>query len=55
MVIEGIKTTIPLHLKIMDDPKFRAGDISTSFMEHFLKQNGAKTPKPKSEVAAPTE
>jgi acetyl-CoA carboxylase biotin carboxylase subunit len=37
MVIEGIKTTIPLHLKIMDDPKFRAGDISTSFMEHFLK------------------
>src|SRR6185503_17568873 len=34
MVIEGIKTTIPLHLKIMDDPKFKAGDISTSFMEH---------------------
>ena len=45
MVIEGIKTTIPLHLKIMDDPKFRAGDISTSFMEHFLLQNGAKVPK----------
>lgn len=42
MVIEGIKTTIPLHLKIMDDPAFQAGDISTSFMEHFLKQNGAK-------------
>ena len=36
MVIEGIKTTIPLHLKIMDDPKFKAGDISTSFMEYFL-------------------
>ena len=36
MVIEGIKTTIPLHLKIMDDPKFQAGDISTSFMEYFL-------------------
>jgi acetyl-CoA carboxylase biotin carboxylase subunit len=36
MVIEGIKTTIPLHLKIMDDPKFRAGDISTGFMEEFL-------------------
>lgn len=42
MVVEGIKTTIPLHMKIMDDPKFRAGDISTSFMEHFLEQNGAK-------------
>jgi acetyl-CoA carboxylase biotin carboxylase subunit len=36
MVIEGIKTTIPLHLKIMDDPKFRAGEISTNFMEYFL-------------------
>ena len=36
MVIEGIKTTIPLHMKIMDDPKFRAGDISTKFMEEFL-------------------
>jgi acetyl-CoA carboxylase biotin carboxylase subunit len=42
MVIEGIKTTIPLHLKIMDDPKFRAGDISTSFMEYFLGKNGRK-------------
>ena len=42
MVIEGIKTTIPLHLKIMDDPKFRKGEISTSFMEYFLAQNGAQ-------------
>jgi acetyl-CoA carboxylase, biotin carboxylase subunit len=42
MVVEGIKTTIPLHLKIMDDPAFQAGDISTSFMEHFLQQNGVK-------------
>jgi acetyl-CoA carboxylase biotin carboxylase subunit len=42
MVIEGIKTTIPLHLKIMDDPKFRAGEISTSFMEYFLNKNGRR-------------
>jgi len=42
MVVEGIKTTIPLHLKIMDDPKFRAGDISTGFMDEFLAQNGQK-------------
>src|SRR6266850_250555 len=53
MVIEGIKTTIPLHLKIMDDPKFKAGDISTSFMEHFLMQNGMKVPKTQSGVGAP--
>src|SRR5919205_56135 len=43
MVIEGIKTTIPLHLKIMDDPKFKSGEISTNFMEYFLAKNGRKT------------
>jgi acetyl-CoA carboxylase biotin carboxylase subunit len=52
MVIEGIKTTIPLHLKIMDDPRFRAGEISTSFMEHFLAQSGAKNAKKESGVVA---
>ena len=35
MVVEGIKTTIPLHKKIMADAKFQAGDFSTKFMEEF--------------------
>ncbi len=35
MVVEGIKTTIPLHLKIMSDEKFQKGDFSTKFMEEF--------------------
>src|SRR5499427_5843036 len=35
-VVEGIKTTIPLHLKILEDPEFLAGKLSTSFMERFL-------------------
>jgi acetyl-CoA carboxylase biotin carboxylase subunit len=35
-VIEGIKTTIPLHLRILSDPDFVAGKLSTSFMERFL-------------------
>jgi len=35
MVVEGIKTTIPLHLQIMNDEKFQAGDFSTKFMEEF--------------------
>jgi acetyl-CoA carboxylase biotin carboxylase subunit len=52
MVIEGIKTTIPLHLKIMDDPEFSAGNISTSFMERFLKQNAANAAKNRSEEVA---
>jgi acetyl-CoA carboxylase biotin carboxylase subunit len=35
MVVEGIKTTIPLHKKIMADERFRRGDFSTKFMEEF--------------------
>jgi acetyl-CoA carboxylase biotin carboxylase subunit len=35
-IIEGIKTTIPLHLKILQDPDFIQGNLSTSFMEKFL-------------------
>jgi acetyl-CoA carboxylase biotin carboxylase subunit len=42
MVIEGIKTTIPLHLKIMNDPGFQAGNISTRFLEDFLSANGTR-------------
>jgi len=35
IVVEGIKTTIPLHQKIMADEKFQKGDFSTKFMEEF--------------------
>ncbi len=34
-VIEGIKTSVPLHLKVLNDPDFRAGRMSTSFMDRF--------------------
>ena len=34
-VIEGIKTTIPFHLRLMKDPNFRAGNFTTKFMESF--------------------
>jgi acetyl-CoA carboxylase biotin carboxylase subunit len=50
MVIEGIKTTIPLHLKIMDNADFQAGNITTRFMEEFLAENGVK---PRPEIASP--
>src|SRR6516162_6026461 len=40
-VIEGIKTTIPLHLRILNDPEFVAGKLSTSFMERFLMRDGS--------------
>ncbi|MFD1817419.1 acetyl-CoA carboxylase, biotin carboxylase subunit [Pseudarcicella hirudinis] len=34
-VIEGIKTTIPFHIKLMDDERFKSGQFTTSFMEGF--------------------
>src|SRR5712691_8480592 len=40
-IIEGIKTTIPLHLRILNDPDFVAGKLSTSFMERFLARSGS--------------
>jgi acetyl-CoA carboxylase, biotin carboxylase subunit len=35
MVIEGIKTTIPLQRRIMDDPDFQAGRLDTGFLQRF--------------------
>jgi acetyl-CoA carboxylase biotin carboxylase subunit len=35
-VVDGIKTSIPLHLKILDEPDFIAGRIHTGFMERFM-------------------
>ena len=34
-VIEGIKTTIPFHRQLMDDPRYVSGDYTTKFMEDF--------------------
>jgi len=39
-VIEGIKTSIPMHLRILSDPDFVAGKLSTSFMGRFLSHPG---------------
>ena len=36
MVIEGVKTTIPLHQRILDDPDFRAGRYTTRFLERLV-------------------
>ncbi|HEV2844932.1 MAG TPA: acetyl-CoA carboxylase biotin carboxylase subunit [Thermoanaerobaculia bacterium] len=37
-VVEGIQTSIPLHKRIMRDPDFIAGRMSTRFMERFLQR-----------------
>lgn len=33
--IEGIKTTIPFHKALMNDPEFRKGNFTTKFLETF--------------------
>ncbi len=35
-VIEGIKTNIPYHLQLMDDPVFIAGKHNTHYLEEFV-------------------
>ena len=34
-IIEGVKTTIPFHQKLMEDPDFVKGNFTTKFMEYF--------------------
>jgi acetyl-CoA carboxylase biotin carboxylase subunit len=34
-VIEGIKTTIPFHRRVMQSAKFQSGDFDTSFLDTF--------------------
>ncbi|MDP2928114.1 MAG: acetyl-CoA carboxylase biotin carboxylase subunit [Candidatus Omnitrophota bacterium] len=38
--IAPIKTTIPFHLKLMDNPLFKKGDISTHFVQDLLMNEG---------------
>lgn len=35
MVIEGVKTTIPIHLALMDDENFRSGKFTTKFLDTY--------------------
>ena len=34
-VIEGIETTIPFHLKLMDDEGFRSGNFTNQYLDNF--------------------
>ncbi len=34
-IVEGVKTTIPLHRRILANPQFQAGNFDTHFLEHF--------------------
>ncbi len=36
MVVDGIRTTLPLHRRIARDPEFRAGDYTIHWLERFV-------------------
>jgi biotin carboxylase len=42
-IIEGVKTTIPFHKKVLNNPDFIKGDFNTTFVE---KINGSSHKEP---------
>jgi acetyl-CoA carboxylase biotin carboxylase subunit len=34
--IEGVDTTIPFHLKVLDNEAYQSGDVYTSFIEEYF-------------------
>ncbi|MCX7685001.1 MAG: acetyl-CoA carboxylase biotin carboxylase subunit [Acetobacteraceae bacterium] len=40
LVVDGIRTTAPLHKRIMDDPEFQAGDYTIHWLERFVARSG---------------
>ena len=43
MVVEGIKTNIPLHQLLMDDPGFQGGGTNIHYLEKMLAEKAAET------------
>ena len=41
--VEGIKTLLPLHLAILNDPDFQAGYVNASFMDRFTSKRELRT------------
>jgi acetyl-CoA carboxylase biotin carboxylase subunit len=39
-ILEGIRTNIPLHKRIMDHPRFQRADVSTRFIEELFETRG---------------
>ncbi len=38
--INGIKTTIPFHLKVLETQAFREGDVNTNFLQKYIYEQG---------------
>ncbi len=42
--VDGIKTTIPFHLELLDDEAVRAGNYHVEFLEHRMARSGTMQP-----------
>ncbi|MBI5136264.1 MAG: acetyl-CoA carboxylase biotin carboxylase subunit [Nitrospirae bacterium] len=42
IVVDGIKTTVPLHLEVLADEVFQKGHYSTRYLEEFFKRQAEK-------------
>ena len=40
MVVEGVKTTIPLHQRLLGEPDILNGDYSIKWLEDWLAREG---------------
>src|ERR1035437_7302852 len=43
-IVEGVKTTIPLHIKLLDDPDVRRGRVSTKWLRPGAQERPAPLP-----------
>ncbi len=41
LVVDGLKTTVPFHLRVLDHPAFQAGDVNTGFLERMAGEAGS--------------
>jgi acetyl-CoA carboxylase biotin carboxylase subunit len=51
MIVEGVETTVPLHQRILQDPDFVEGNLSTRFMDRFTSQTLASASRQSLEPA----
>jgi acetyl-CoA carboxylase biotin carboxylase subunit len=40
-IVEGVKTTIPLHQRVVRDPDFESGNYTIKWLERWLEDNPA--------------
>ena len=53
-IIDGVKTTIPFSMKIVNDKEFIAGKYDTGFVERAFMSEGEKPEAAKTEAADET-